>query len=85
MGGRVFSSLEAVVQRYKDEQIVEGFRLSIPVIKHAIGEHRWTQKDAEELHAKTQVVYQTLRESREMVKKNQSIKMRGFLNKKSNS
>ena len=67
MGGRVFSSLEAVIDRYKDEQIVEGYRLLILVLK-APFETRWTSKQAEEQRPNRTDIYATIRESRELAK-----------------
>ena len=86
MGGRIFSSLEAVINRYREEQIVEGHRLVKPVIK-APYETRWSSSRAEELHAKSEDIYASIRECREMTaqNQNQAIKMKGFLNKKSMS
>lgn len=85
MGGRIFASLEAVINRYKEEQIVEGHRLLKPVIK-ASYETRWSSSRAEELRAKSEDIYASIRECREMAaqSQNQEIKMKGFLFKKSN-
>ncbi|KAJ6218163.1 hypothetical protein RDWZM_009320 [Blomia tropicalis] len=84
MGGRIFPSLEAVIQRYKEEQIVEGYRLLKPVIK-ASYETRWSSSRAEELRSKSEDIYASIRECREMTaqNQNQAIKMKGFLYKKS--
>ncbi|KAG8181735.1 hypothetical protein JTE90_028274 [Oedothorax gibbosus] len=77
MGGRCFDSLEAVVSRYKVEQIVEGHHLGDPVLKELT--------KAEEIQHKSQDIYATLRESREsgIAKRNKGIRMKGYLNKKS--
>lgn len=84
MGGRIFDSLEAVIDRYKEEQIVEGHRLLKPVIK-APYETRWSSSRAEELRAKSSDIYATIRECREaqLAQHNQEIKMKGYLWKKS--
>lgn len=83
MGGRIFPTLEAVIQRYKEEQIVEGHRLMKPVIK-APYETRWSSSRAEELRSSASEIYDTIRECRKLVLSNQEIKMRGYLFKKSN-
>lgn len=82
MGGRVFPTLETVINRYKEEQIVEGHRLLKPVIK-APYETRWTTSRAEELRAAAADIYATIRECREMAQSNQEVKMKGYLFKKS--
>ncbi|XP_054709957.1 ras GTPase-activating protein 1-like [Uloborus diversus] len=83
MGGRCFDSLEAVISRYKVEQIVEGHHLGDPVLK-APYESKELSK-AEEIQQKSQDIYATLRESREsgIAKRNKGIRMKGYLNKKS--
>ncbi|KPM07554.1 ras GTPase-activating protein 1-like protein [Sarcoptes scabiei] len=83
MGGRVFPTLEAVILRYKEEQIVEGHRLLKPVIK-APYETRWSASRAEELRSTAADIYATIRECREMAQSNREVKKRGFLLKKSN-
>lgn len=82
MGGRVFPSLESVINRYKEEQIVEGHRLLKPVIK-APYETRWSTSRAEELRAAAADIYATIRECRDLAQSNQEIKMKGYLFKKS--
>ncbi|RWS24493.1 ras GTPase-activating protein 1-like protein, partial [Leptotrombidium deliense] len=82
MGGRCFDSLEAVINRYKCEQIVEGFCLGDPVLKTPF-ETSLASRKAEEICNKSQDIYATLRESREMAKKDRSIRMKGYLDKKS--
>ncbi|KAG8181736.1 hypothetical protein JTE90_028274 [Oedothorax gibbosus] len=83
MGGRCFDSLEAVVSRYKVEQIVEGHHLGDPVLKAPYESKELTK--AEEIQHKSQDIYATLRESREsgIAKRNKGIRMKGYLNKKS--
>ena len=82
MGGRVFESLEAVIGRYRSEQIVEGFRLQTPVVKELF-ESRISSEMA--LRVREKDVYQTLRESRELQKKNKAVVLSGYLTKKSKS
>ena len=77
MGGRVFQSLEEVIERYQQEQIVEGFRLETPVLKDN-QRNDWTNQSRDQSS-----VYQTIRESRESVQKNRSVVISGFLLKKS--
>lgn len=77
MGGRVFASLEAVINRYRSEQIVEGHRLERAVNKSSM-EIRWTTKAAEEIRNKG-----VLKELSELNKKKEQPAMKGFLSKKS--
>lgn len=84
MGGRVFPSLESVIARYKEEQIVEGHKLLKPVIK-APYETRWSSRHAEELRSRSADIYATIQECRDSVghKEAAAIKMKGYLLKKS--
>lgn len=68
MGGRVFRSLEEVVERYKTEQIVEGFRLQKAVLKNDDNS--------------TTDVYQTIRESRDAQKDNKDVLVKGWLHRR---
>lgn len=83
MGGRSFNSLEAVISRYKVEQIVEGHVLGDPVLKAPYKVRNSTK--AEEIQHKSRDIYATLRESREtgLAKRSKSIRMVGYLHKKS--
>lgn len=83
MGGRSFDSLEAVVSRYKVEQIVEGHVLGDPVLKAPY--ETCHSNRAEELQHRSRDIYATLRESREtgMAKRNKGVRMQGYLCKKS--
>lgn len=81
MGGRTFECLDAVINRYRKEQIVEGYTLQHPV-----------QTGAQpEFHAPTpqsvaaEKIYATLRECRDqnLIKKTKGIKHDGHLMKKS--
>jgi Ras GTPase-activating protein 1 len=76
MGGRIYKSLEEVIERYKNEQIVEGFYLQIPVFKSIEDEFIQTNND---------MIYTTIRESREtqLLKSQSFIRFKGFLYKKS--
>ncbi|KAJ9580394.1 hypothetical protein L9F63_003948 [Diploptera punctata] len=82
MGGRTFECLDAVINRYRKEQIVEGHTLVLAVGR-SMSEGDGTVKSKEVQHAEK--IYATLRECREQsgVKKNKGIKMQGYLNKKS--
>ncbi|KAH7963331.1 hypothetical protein HPB52_020632 [Rhipicephalus sanguineus] len=83
MGGRTFHSLEAVVSRYKVEQIVEGHVLGDPVLKAPY--ETCHSSRAEELQHRSRDIYATLRESREtgMAKRSKGVRMQGYLSKKS--
>ncbi|KAG8224112.1 hypothetical protein J437_LFUL001806 [Ladona fulva] len=82
MGGRTFECLDAVINRYRKEQIVEGHTLIQPVCR-MMTETDGPVKSKEVQHAEK--IYATLRECREQsgLKKNKGIKMQGYLNKKS--
>nr|CAD7425858.1 unnamed protein product [Timema monikensis] len=82
MGGRTFECLDAVINRYRKEQIVEGHTL-ILAVGRSMTEGDGTFNSKEVQHAEK--IYATLRECREQsgVKKNKGIKMQGYLNKKS--
>ncbi|UYV75983.1 RASA1 [Cordylochernes scorpioides] len=83
MGGRCFDSLEAVINRYKVEQIVEGHCLGEPILKTPYEFKSEEIKSTEEI--KSQDIYATLRESREsgLAKRNKGIRMKGYLHKMS--
>ncbi|XP_046400705.1 ras GTPase-activating protein 1 isoform X1 [Ischnura elegans] len=82
MGGRTFECLDAVINRYRKEQIVEGHTLIQPVCR-MMTETDGPVKSKVVQHAEK--IYATLRECREQsgLKKNKGIKMQGYLNKKS--
>ncbi|KAL1117878.1 hypothetical protein AAG570_004191 [Ranatra chinensis] len=82
MGGRTFECLDAVINRYRKEQIVEGHTLVQPVCR-AVSENDGPVKSKEIHHAEK--IYATLRECREQVglKKIKGIKMQGYMFKKS--
>lgn len=81
MGGRTFECLDAVINRYRKEQIVEGHTLMHPVVNGS----------QPELHPPNSVasaaekIYATLRECRDqnILKKTKGIKHHGYLLKKS--
>lgn len=81
MGGRTFECLDAVINRYRKEQIVEGHCLIQPVINGV-------QPEFNHQMAPTMVaekIYATLRECRDQIglKKIKGIKHHGYLLKKS--
>uniref|UniRef100_A0A034VMS3 Ras GTPase-activating protein 1 n=2 Tax=Bactrocera dorsalis TaxID=27457 RepID=A0A034VMS3_BACDO len=81
MGGRTFECLDAVINRYRKEQIVEGHSLSHPVVNGSQPEFNQqfvVEKAAEKIYA-------TLRECRDQIglKKLNGIKHHGPLFKKS--
>jgi len=87
MGGRSFSCLDAVINRYKSEQILEGFTLGAPVCKSS-SEHSSSlplplvnPREVEE----PEKIYATLNEIREKlgVTKFKGIQKQGWLYKKS--
>ncbi|XP_025074377.1 ras GTPase-activating protein 1 [Pogonomyrmex barbatus] len=80
MGGRTFECLDAVINRYRKEQIVEGHTLVQAMVTEPDGSVRVNR---EVQHAEK--IYATLRECREQsgAKKNKGIKMQGYLEKKS--
>ncbi|KAK2709712.1 ras GTPase-activating protein 1-like isoform X2 [Artemia franciscana] len=81
MGGRTFECLDAVIARYKNEQIVEGHTLGQPVVKSP-SETDGQIPSREVKHAEK--IYATLRECREQtgLKKIQGAKLQGYLSKK---
>ncbi|XP_050349896.1 ras GTPase-activating protein 1 [Nymphalis io] len=81
MGGRTFECLDAVINRYRKEQIVEGHTLGQPLI--AEGHQIEPQQNA--TGAAAEKIYATLRECRDQIglKKMKGIKHQGYLHKKS--
>jgi len=85
MGGRTFECLDAVILRYKTEQIVEGHTLGQHVKKQQCeddGSYPTRQEEPEESAAEK--IYASLRECREQQnpQKAKGVKMQGFLQKK---
>lgn len=81
MGGRTFECLDAVINRYRKEQIVEGHTLQNQVVNGVQPEfHPPTS-----ISAAAEKIYATLRECRDqnMLKKIKGIKQQGYLYKKS--
>lgn len=81
MGGRTFECLDAVIHRYRKEQIVEGHCLNHPVVNGSQPEIN--QQTAASIAAEK--IYATLRECRDQtnLKKIKGIKHHGYLYKKS--
>lgn len=81
MGGRTFECLDAVINRYRKEQIVEGHTLQNPVVNG--GQPEFHPPSA--ASAAAEKIYATLRECRDqnILKKIKGIKQQGYLSKKS--
>lgn len=81
MGGRTFECLDAVINRYRTEQIVEGHSLNHPVVNG--GQPEFYPQRAASIAAEK--IYATLRECRDQIglKKIKGIKHHGYLFKKS--
>lgn len=81
MGGRTFECLDAVINRYKKEQIVEGYTLQNQVVNGGSTEAQQPTAAS----AAAEKIYATLRECRDqnILKKIKGIKQQGFLYKKS--
>lgn len=82
MGGRTFECLDAVINRYRKEQIVEGHTLQNPVV-NGVSQPELHQPST--VSAAAEKIYATLRECRDqnMLKKIKGIKQQGYLMKKS--
>ncbi|KAG5672339.1 hypothetical protein PVAND_002472 [Polypedilum vanderplanki] len=82
MGGRTFECLDAVINRYRKEQIVEGHTLQNPVSNGSC-QAEFQQQTA--VSAAAEKIYATLRECRDqnMIKKIKGIKQQGYLMKRS--
>ena len=81
MGGRTFECLDAVINRYRKEQIVEGHTLMHPVPNSAQTEFYPPSNVA----SAAEKIYATLRECRDqnILKKTKGIKHHGYMHKKS--
>ncbi|XP_047506178.1 ras GTPase-activating protein 1 isoform X2 [Pieris napi] len=81
MGGRTFECLDAVINRYRKEQIVEGHTLGQPLI----AEGHQIEPQQNTTGAAAEKIYATLRECRDQIglKKMKGIKHQGYLHKKS--
>ncbi|XP_068912775.1 ras GTPase-activating protein 1 [Tenebrio molitor] len=84
MGGRIFECLDAVINRYKKEQIVEGYTLQHPLVVDGSKQVDWVP-DNPKVKSEAEKIYATLRECRDQVglKKMRGIKHQGFLHRKS--
>ncbi|KAJ8680102.1 hypothetical protein QAD02_015889 [Eretmocerus hayati] len=80
MGGRTFECLDAVINRYRKEQIVEGHTLIQALVTESSDPSRLNREVQQ-----AEKIYATLRECREQsgAKKIKGIKMQGYLEKKS--
>ncbi|KAG0729183.1 Ras GTPase-activating protein 1 [Chionoecetes opilio] len=85
MGGRTFSCLDAVIHRYKTEQILEGHTLGGPVCKVVSGERLGLPIVPVKEVEQPEKIYATLNEIREKlgVTKFKGIQKQGWLYKKS--
>jgi len=85
MGGRTFDALEAVINRYKTEQIVEGHSLGHHIRRQVQeGEGGLPTRPEEPEESAAEKIYASLRECREQAdpKKQKGVKMQGYLFKK---
>ncbi|TRY67220.1 hypothetical protein TCAL_09809 [Tigriopus californicus] len=85
MGGRTFECLEAVINRYKTEQIVEGHTLGHYIKRQASDDdNALPTRHEEPEESAAERIYATLRECREQAdpKKQKGVKMQGYLLKK---
>jgi len=85
MGGRTFDCLDAVINRYKTEQIVEGHTLGHYIKRQvADGDGVLMTRPEEPEESAAEKIYATLRECREQAdpKKQKGVKMQGYLLKK---
>ncbi|KAK4312336.1 hypothetical protein Pmani_016231 [Petrolisthes manimaculis] len=85
MGGRTFSCLDAVINRYKTEQILEGHTLGNPVCKTTSGDRLGLPLVSVKEVEQPEKIYATLNEIREKlgVTKFKGIQKQGWLFKKS--
>ncbi|XP_063906525.1 ras GTPase-activating protein 1 [Zophobas morio] len=84
MGGRIFECLDAVINRYRKEQIVEGYTLQHPLVVDGSKQLDWVP-DNPKVKSEAEKIYATLRECRDQagLKKMRGIKHQGFLHRKS--
>lgn len=82
MGGRTFECLDAVINRYRKEQIVEGHTLQQPLM---VDGSTMEYNAAAQKEAAAEKIYATLKESRDQagLKKTKGIKHQGYLHRKS--
>ncbi|XP_040572741.1 ras GTPase-activating protein 1 isoform X2 [Lepeophtheirus salmonis] len=84
MGGRTFDCLEAVINRYKTEQIVDGHTLGHYIKREHDDNDTLPTRPEEPEESAAEKIYATLRECREQAdpKKQKGVKMQGYLLKK---
>lgn len=84
MGGRTFECLDAVINRYRKEQIVEGHTLGQPLVTEGHQSETQTTQTST-TGAAAEKIYATLRECRDQIglKKMKGIKHQGYMHKKS--
>lgn len=85
MGGRTFECLDAVINRYRKEQIVEGHTLQHPLVVNGTSHPDDTGSSQNQNVAVAEKIYATLRECRDQagLKKMRGIKHQGYLHRKS--
>ncbi|XP_022919316.1 ras GTPase-activating protein 1 [Onthophagus taurus] len=83
MGGRIFECLDAVINRYRKEQIVEGYTLQHPLVVDGSKQLDWVP-DGNKMKSEPEKIYATLRECRDQAsfKKMKGIKHKGYLHRK---
>lgn len=83
MGGRIFECLDAVINRYRKEQIVEGYTLQHPLVVDGTAQQEWVPES--KISSEAEKIYATLRECRDQIglKKMRGIKHQGYLHRKS--
>lgn len=83
MGGRIFECLDAVINRYRKEQIVEGYTLQHPLVVDGTAQQEWVPES--QISSEAEKIYATLRECRDQIglKKMRGIKHQGYLHRKS--
>ncbi|CAH1105565.1 unnamed protein product [Psylliodes chrysocephalus] len=84
MGGRIFECLDAVINRYRKEQIVEGYTLQQPLVVDGSKQLDWVPEN-QKAKSEAEKIYATLRECRDQagIKKMRGIKHQGYLHRKS--
>ncbi|KAK5650860.1 hypothetical protein RI129_001889 [Pyrocoelia pectoralis] len=85
MGGRVFECLDAVINRYRKEQIVEGYTLQHPLLVDGTKQQDWVPDTPKTKSEAAEKIYATLRECRDQagLKRMRGIKHQGYLHRKS--
>ncbi|XP_074650781.1 ras GTPase-activating protein 1-like isoform X2 [Tubulanus polymorphus] len=81
MGGRYFNSINDIVERYKKEEILDGFTLQYPVLKDC-----YDIQNADLCDFNGREIYASFRQSSGpnfLASRNDTIVMRGYLNKRS--